>query len=371
MSSSPRKRPAPDALVAGVVVAILIALVVAVFLTGWGATLYPPDAVTAEAREISGLYDIVFAFAVAIFVVVEALIVWSVIRYRRRPTDTELPAQTHGNNLVEIIWTLIPTAIVLFLFVISWQTLNRVETVSAQPDIRIHAIAGQFAWQFEYLDSSGRKVATQLAPVYNADTGGGGMAVPVGRSVQVTLDSPDVIHAFYVPRFLFKRDVVPGQTNTFEFTVDVAEARQIFRGQCAELCGTGHRTMLFDVIALAPADYDAWLTGLIAKSNATPKPVPSGSPVLDVTAVGIAFDTRELEVAADTPFAIAFRNEDPAGVLHDIDIRDSDGNVLADQATIDGGTSTTYSYEGLPAGTYTFICSIHPIPAMTGTITVK
>jgi len=371
MSSSPRKRPAPDALVAGAVVVVLTALVAAVFLTGWGNTLYPPGAVTAEAHEISGLYDIVFAFAVGIFVVVEALSVWSVIRYRRRPTDTELPAQTHGNNVVEIIWTLIPTAIVLFLFVISWQTLNRVQTVSAQPDIRIHAIAGQFAWQFEYLDASGTKVATQLAPVYNADTGAGGMAVPVGRSVQVTLDSPDVIHAFYVPRFLFKRDVVPGQTNTFEFTVDEAEARQIFRGQCAELCGTGHRTMLFDVIALSPADYDGWLSGLIAKSNATPEPVPSGSPVLNVTASGIAYNTHALEVAADTPFAIEFKNEDPPGVLHDIDIRASDGEVLADQQVIDGGASATYSYQGLSAGSYTFICSIHPIPAMTGILTVK
>jgi plastocyanin len=93
--------------------------------------------------------------------------------------------------------------------------------------------------------------------------------------------------------------------------------------------------------------------------------------VLDVTASGIAFNTHALEVAADTPFGIAFKNEDPAGVSHDIDIRDADKKVLRDQQTIDGGTSATYPYEGLPAGTYTFICSIHPIPAMTGTLTVK
>ena len=160
MSSSPRKRPAPDALVAGVVVVILIALVLAVFMSGWGSTLFPPTAATVQAKEVRGLYDIVFAFAVAIFLVVEALIIWSVLRYRRKPGDVELPVQTHGNNLVEVIWTLIPTGIVLFLFVISWQTLNHVDAVSSSPDIRIHAIAGQFQWQFEYLDSSGKKVAT-------------------------------------------------------------------------------------------------------------------------------------------------------------------------------------------------------------------
>lgn len=370
MSSTPRKRPAPDALVAGVVVAILIALVAAVFLSGWGSTLYPPDAATAQGRDVRGLYDIVFAFAIAIFVVVEGLILWSVLRYRRRPGDSELPVQTHGNNLVEVIWTLVPTGIVLFLFVISWQTLNTVDAVSAKPEVRIHAIAGQFQWQFEYLDANGTKVATQLAPSYDPDTGQGGMAVPVGRSVQVTLDSPDVIHAFYVPRFLFKRDVVPGQTNRFEFTVDESEAGQVFRGQCAELCGAGHRAMLFNVIALKPADYETWLGALIAKNNATPEPLPSGT-VLSVVARDIAFDTKALEVAANQPFAITFKNDDPAGVTHDIDIRDANGTVLSNQETINGGTSTTYRYEGLPAGTYTFICSIHPIPAMTGTLTVK
>ncbi len=368
MSSSPRKRPAPDAIVAAVVVVALVALVAATFLSGAGRSLFPPAPVTDQGREVSGLYDIVFGFAVAIFLVVEGLIVWSVIRYRRRASDVDLPVQTHGNNVVEVIWTVIPTAIVLFLFVISWQTLNHVDAVSAKPDIRIHAIAGQFAWQFEYLDDNGTKVATQLAPEYDPATGTGGMAVPVGKSVQVSLDSPDVIHAFYVPRFLFKRDVVPGQTNTFEFTVDTTEAGQVFRGQCAELCGTDHRKMLFSVIALSPADYQAWLAALVEKANATPAPLPSG-PVLNETAKGIQFETKSFEVPADAPFGIVFTNADPAGVSHDIDIKDDAGTVVANQETIDGGTSSNYAYDGLPAGTYTFFCSIHS--NMTGTITVK
>ena len=369
MSSTPRKRPAPDALVAGLVVVILIALVAAVFMSGLGSSLYPPNAVTSEGREIRGLYDIVFAFAVAIFIIVEGLIVWSVVRYRRRPSDLDLPVQTHGNNLVEVIWTVVPTAIVLFLFVISWNTLNNVDAVSAKPDIRVHAIAGQFAWQFQYLDASGNEVvATQLVPTYDLGTHEGGMAVPVGRSIQVSLDSPDVIHAFYVPKFLFKRDVVPGQTNRFEFTVDEDEAGNIFRGQCAELCGTGHRTMLFNVIALSPADYDTWLQALIAKSNATPEPLPSGV-ALNVTAKDIHYDTAALEAPADAPFGIAFKNDDGAGITHDIDVKDGSGKVVENQTPIDGGTSANYAYQPLAAGTYTFFCSIHN--NMTGTLTVK
>jgi len=133
LSSSPRKRPASEALVAGGVVVVLLAIVAGVFLSGAGASLYPPNPATAQAQDVKRLYDIVFAIAVAVFIAVEGLIVWSIIRYRRRPGDDELPPQTHGNNLVEIIWTLIPTVIVLYLFAISWQSLNTVDAVSSDP----------------------------------------------------------------------------------------------------------------------------------------------------------------------------------------------------------------------------------------------
>jgi cytochrome c oxidase subunit 2 len=368
MSTSPRKRPASEAIVAGGVVILLIAIVGLVFWSGAGSTLYPPKPATSQAREISELYDIVFAIAVAIFLIVEGLIVWSVVRYRRRPGDVDLPPQTHGNNLAEALWTIIPTVIVLYLFAISWDTLKTVDAVSPDPDVHINVLAGQFSWQFQYLDGDGKLLATETRATTDKD---GGMAVPVGKKVYVTLESGDVIHAWYVPRFLFKRDVVPGQINHFEFTVEEAEAGQVYRGQCAELCGTQHRMMLFDVLAMTQADYDAWLAGLIEQANATPPPAPSGAPVLSVVAKAIAFDTKELQVAADTPFVIDFKNDDDPSVTHDVDIRQGDGTVVTDQATIPGGDAVAYSYEGLAAGTYTFICSVHPVPAMTGTLTVQ
>lgn len=381
MSRTPRRGLAPEALVAGGVVVLLVALVVAVFLSGAGRSLYPPDAATTEAQDTRGLYDIIFAIAVAIFVLVEGLIVWSILRYRRKPGDAELPPQTHGNNFVEAIWTLVPTVIVLYLFAISYQTLNTVNAVSSTPDVRVHAVAGQFQWKFEYLDGAGNVLATQTVPFYattSADcktasltnAGCGGMAVPVGQKVQVTLDSPDVIHAWYVPRFLFKRDVIPGQTNKFEFTVDPTDAGQVFRGQCAELCGTGHRTMLFTVLGLSPADYQSWLASLEEIAHRTPPPAPSGATTLQLTAQNIQYGKTSLEVAANQPFVIDFKNMDPAGVQHDVDIRQSDGTtVVVDQQTTDGGKESQYQYQALPAGTYTFICSVHP-SIMHGTLTV-
>lgn len=283
MSSSPRTRPSAVALTAiaiGVIVlsAAIVAIALGVDLIGYGNTfvtgLYPPVAVTVQGAAIRDLYTIVFLVAVVIFFLVEGLILWSVIRYRRKPGDDALPPQTHGNNIAEAVWTIVPTLIVAFLFVISWQTLNVVNAISATPETRIHAQAGQFQWSFDYLAEDGTILFTQLAPV-GPD---GGLNIPTDRTIQLLLTSPDVIHAFYVPQFLFKRDVVPGRTNAFEFQVDEAQAGQTFRGQCAELCGSGHSLMLFDVHAMKSGDFDAWLAARVAEASATPTPPASPAP---------------------------------------------------------------------------------------------
>jgi cytochrome c oxidase, subunit II len=336
------------------------------FATG----LYPPVAVTEQGARIRDLYSIVFGIAVVIFVVVEGLIIWTVVRYRRKPGDDALPAQIHGNNVAELAWTIIPTIIVAFLFVISWQTLNQVDTVSASPQTKIRAVAGQFQWQFDYLGDDGQTVLyTQ-----NLATGeGGGMYVPAGRDIQLSLTSQDVIHAFYVPQFLFKRDVVPGRVNKFDFKVDAADADQTFRGQCAELCGAGHRIMLFEVHALTPAKFDAWLADAIAKASATAAPAPSGQPVgptLQVSALNVAYEQTDLQAPAGIPLRIEFDNKDN-GVPHNVSIhKDSaTGQEVFKGDIFNGPDKRTYDVPALDPGTYAFVCSVHP--NMTGTLTVK
>ena len=368
MSSSPRTRFAPGSIWAWVLLAsIAVGLILAVVTDSVGA-LFPPEAATAQGREIRDLYTIVFVIAAVIFFVVEGLIVWTVIRYRRRPGDDELPPQTHGNNLAEIAWTVVPTLIVTFLFVISWQTLNNVEAVSAEPEVTVRVTGSQFAWTFDYLDAGGTSVAKQTV----ANGEGGILALPVGRSIQFRVHSVDVIHAFYVPAFLFKRDVNPdpdGRESVFELTIKGSFAGEVLRGQCAELCGLGHRKMTFEVHAMTQANFEAWLI----EAQQTPLPAPSGpvGTTLQLVAKDIAYDTLELEVPAGEPFAIEFDNQDLAGITHDVDIRLQDGTVVANTTEIDGGSSTTYVYGALDAGEYTFMCSIHPVPSMTGTLTVN
>ena len=147
---------------------------------------------------------------------------------------------------------------------------------------KIRAVAGQFQWEFDYMPADYDPLAKEpVDPLYveHAPTGPeGGLHIPTGRTIQLYLTSPDVIHAFYVPQFLFKRDVVPGRINTFDFNVPADQAGGTFRGQCAELCGTGHMLMLFDVHAMTGADFDAWLAGKVEQANATPPPAPSPAP---------------------------------------------------------------------------------------------
>ncbi len=282
MSSLPGTRPSTVALTAiaigaSTLIAVVVAVALGVDFIKFGETfvtgLYPPQAVTSQGAAIRDLYTIVFLIAVAVFFVVEGLILWSVIRYHRKPGDDTLPPQIHGNTIAEAVWTIVPTIIVAFLFVISWQTLNVVDATSAEPETRINARAGQFQWSFDYIGADGQIVYTQLAPI-GPD---GGMNVPVGRTIRLFLTAAetDVIHAFYVPQFLFKRDVVPGRVNQFDFNVDEDQAGQTFRGQCAELCGAGHSIMLFDVHAMTAADFDAWLADKVAAAAASPTPPAS------------------------------------------------------------------------------------------------
>ena len=118
--------------------------------------------------------------------------------------------------------------------------------------------------------------------------------------------------------------------------------------------------------------------GSVPAGGGEGSPAPSGSPggptdvAATVVAKGIAYDLKSIEIPAGQPFKILFRNEDPSSVPHDIDVRQADGKtVVQDHPTVNGGQETTYEFDALPAGSYVFICSIHPVPAMTGTLIAR
>ena len=315
---------------------------------------FPIQPVSEQGQYVFDFYPVIFWIAVAVFVLVEGLLIWIVLRYRRRPTDVELPTQTHGHNVLEIIWTLIPAIIVTVLFAFTVDTLGKVETANNpndNPRLVIDVTGFQWQWTFDYqaqgisLTGTGREGPT--------------MALPVGEKVRIRLHATDVIHSFYVPQFLYKKDVIPGRTNEFDVVV---QQPGTYAGQCAEFCGIGHADMHFTVQAMSRADFDAWVAEQ-QKPQPSPSALPSGAPSVSVTSVGVVegFDPTELTVAADTPWTVQLTNSDPA-VPHNFSIREAnpDGSDWIGQPNAEGGGSAVYQPPPLAAADYQFFCSLHP-----------
>jgi cytochrome c oxidase subunit 2 len=310
--------------------------------------------------------------------VIEAAILYIVLRYRRTDGDDLLPEQTHGHTGVEVLWTLIPFVIVAFLFWISWQALPKVQADPAQQaGVHVKVTGFQWCWKFEYLDEG----LTVEVPARNSkgancrDESGNPptLVVPVGERIRLQLHSVDVIHAFYVPQFLSKLDVVPqaneARDNVFDFTPTAVGE---YRGQCAEFCGLAHAEMQLDVSVRSAADYQTWLTEQRNKPSATPQASPPpGATTLEIAAVPVQkYDKSSLQAPANTPFVIAFDNRD-TGQMHDVSIQDSGGNlILNGQPNVTGPGKATYVVDkGLAPGTYKFFCIVHPT-VMFGTLEV-
>jgi cytochrome c oxidase subunit 2 len=330
-----------------------------------GGCLFPPTPETTQAKDVFGLYVLVFVMGAIVFFGVEGAIVYSILRYRRR--DDRLPDQLHGHTLLEIVWTAIPTVIVLFLFVLSTLTLGRIQA-KTDPAVTIEVTGFQWQWTFHYLDSDNdpnndyRVTGTPANPPV--------MGLPAGEPVRLILKSSDVIHSFFVPNFLVKRDVIPFPNginpNELEFTVSDPGT---YGGQCAEFCGDLHSKMTFTVDAMTPADYQKWLAD--AKVGKTPPPRPSlgpGATVVDLTAQNTAFDKSKLDVPAGKPFVIHFDNKD--SMPHNVGIYDKSGKELFTGEIITGPKMIDYQVPALPAGDYTFQCDVHPT-VMNGALSAK
>jgi cytochrome c oxidase subunit 2 len=193
------------------------------------------------AREIDSLWKIVFTAAVAVFVVVEGLIVVAIIRFRQRKGDDVPPKQTHGNTRAEITWTIAPA---LLLAVLAVPTVLTIFALARERPNSLHVdVTGQqWWWRYDYPDA---KVTTANE-----------LHIPTGRPIRLALHSKDIIHSFWVPRLGGKQDVVPGRTNHVTIQADRPGE---YAGTCAEYCGLSHANMRLKVFAHTPADFEKWL----------------------------------------------------------------------------------------------------------------
>jgi cytochrome c oxidase subunit II len=312
--------------------------------------------ISPQGQDVHQLYVIILILAAPVFIAVEAALIWCVVRYRKR-SDEPAP-QTVGGSRSLGVFFVIPAVIVAVLFPIGETTLLRIGRTEP-PQVQIRVEGFQWQWTFLYLQE-GIFVAgkTLVRPAE--------MVVPVDEPVKITLTSRDVIHSFFVPDLLFKRDAIPGRTSTFEFTPTELGT---FPAQCAEFCGLWHSKMTFDVKVVSSLDYQAWIKQQ-RKAAASITCKPNGT-TLSLVAHNISWNEFCLAVPANTPFIVNINNQD-AGIEHNFAIYDSffQKTTYFTGPKVTGPATISLNPDPLPPGRYYFQCDVHG-PAMSGAFVVK
>jgi cytochrome c oxidase subunit 2 len=201
--------------------------------------LMPTQASTSSVL-VDRLFNFMMGIAVVIFLLVEGALIYAVIRFRRREGDDQEGPAIHGNNTLEIVWTLIPAIIVIAISAYSYRVLTEIERPVQSPLV-VRVVGQQFIWTFEYPESGVTSSTLHL---------------PVDRPVQFQIESTDVIHSFWVPEFRIKRDATPGQIVDLTITPNQIGRYPI---RCAELCGAGHAVMVSEVVVETEEQFNAWI----------------------------------------------------------------------------------------------------------------
>jgi cytochrome c oxidase subunit 2 len=309
--------------------------------------------VTEQGQKVHSLFVSITWIAAPVFVIVEFLLVFFVFRYRKR--DDEAAPQRFGSNRWLVIFFLIPTIIVGVVYGLGEATLASVQKEDPNPQITIRVEGAQWAWTFYYLNEGFYSTGKTLGPPAV-------MEVPVDVPVRIELVSKDVIHSFFVPAFLYKRDVIPGRTNAFTFT---ATDLGTYNGQCAEFCGLYHSRMRFTLNIVTQQDYLAWVHDERTAAQHVTCPVTGND--ITVTALNTSWDTACIAVNANVPISLTVTNND-LGIDHNFAVYDSPKlkQEFFQTGRFPGVATNSYQLQSLRPGTYYFQCDVHG-PSMSGT----
>jgi cytochrome c oxidase subunit II len=207
----------------------------------WSGFPLFPESASSIAGRVDALYFFLLALAAFFSLLIAGLIVFYAVKFHRRSPDA-VGASIHGGMVLELTWTIVPLIIAMVIFV--WGASVFFAMTHAPDDaLNIYVVGKQWMWKFQHLD--GQREINELH-------------VPVDRNIRLIATSEDVIHDVFVPAFRLKVDVIPGRYVTLWFRATKPGRYHLF---CAEYCGTKHSGMVGEVIVMAPADYQAWLSG--------------------------------------------------------------------------------------------------------------
>lgn len=240
----------------------------------WPSWMRLPEQASTYAPEIDNMFHLIMWITGVIFVIVELLLVFFLWKYRHR--EGRVATYTHGNNRLEVIWTIVPALICVMLALLSRRIWEQIKENMPHDAVEVHVTGEQFAWNFRYPGPDGKFDTADDILTLNQ------LHFPVGKPVIVTLTSKDVIHSFFLPEFRVKQDAVPGMKTRIWFQGNRVGQWEI---ACAELCGLGHFRMKGFVTVDTPEDYQKWLADQAAAQAAEqPKaaeaqpPAPAAAP---------------------------------------------------------------------------------------------
>ena len=253
---------------------------------------------TETNRDVGYLFRILIEFGTLVFIFVEGILLYAIWRFRRRSED-DRPEHVHGNTTLEILWTAIPALILLFIAVPTVRTIFRTQAKASSDALQVEVIGHQWWWEFRY-------------PQYKIVTANE-LYLPVGRKVNFSLKSADVLHSFSIPQLSGKRDLITNHTNYLWFTPDSIGETAV-NGMCAEYCGSSHANMRFKTFTVTPANFASWVKhqqspaafgAVAAPAAAAALPgAPSAAPGAVATATGPGASPAQIATSASsTPTA--------------------------------------------------------------------
>jgi cytochrome c oxidase subunit 2 len=223
--------------------------------------------VTNQTERITSMWTGSWATLLIVGLIVWGLAIWCAIAYRRKKGDTGYPVQLRYHLPIEMVFTLLPVVMIMSLFYFTQKDIAEIEKLEANPDVTVNVVAKQWSWDFNYVDAD----VHEPAGVQSFETGVPGAAdslpvlyLPVDQTVEFKLDSRDVVHSFWVVDFLYKKDMFPGHSTTFQVT---PTREGTYAGKCAELCGEYHSDMLFTVKVVSQEEFDAHMAELEQEGN--------------------------------------------------------------------------------------------------------
>ncbi|HZI30588.1 MAG TPA: cytochrome c oxidase subunit II [Gemmatimonadaceae bacterium] len=305
---------------------IAIAAALPLLLASCSNSQYPNSTFTSLTdmnRDSTSLWNLMIWLGIAVFVLVEALLIYVMIKYRRRPDSPE-PEHVHGNTALELTWTILPAFVLAIIAVPTVQQIWKYQTGAPAGALQVEVIGHQWWWEFRYPEQN----ITTANELY----------IPTGRPVNFSMVSKDVIHSFWIPQLGGKRDLMRNRTNFIWFTPD-SVGTQAFNGSCNEYCGTSHANMRFRAYTVSPSEFDSWVAGQQANAVA---PGAAASTDSAATATPVAASATSPAAAATPPAAPAPTtaaysfpfDQLPAHVVPDTPIPDG---LTFDEAVLAGG----------------------------------